>query len=348
MPMLRSQRRLRRDPRNRGSRKRKRRNLVKFIPEADSDFAFVASSYFSQPIMKDPKAFGLNDDDAARIAEAVRTFRLAFAKTYFRFSRNPKLVMEKDLAREKAEAIVRKYANIIRANPDVSQLNKWRLRLKKRPKKLGKRKCPRQAPQLQFIGTADGMVGGIGQGSGSGVHVLKYFDQGDDTVIVPSKVVFMNRRAKPDGAVRIELYFDMVPVGEPVPVHPGERGWPKYLRSYTRSPIEVEFPIPVNGPMLIVYWARWADSTGEVGRWSKTCVARVEGWTSNRAALPASEGSGAEAAMPQVRSDARYFIAERQVQERYMEQIAGLPLMQLEQMGEPLPVKEERRMLDAA
>jgi len=31
--------------------------------------------------------------------------------------------------------------------------------------------------------------------------------------------------------------------------------------------------------MLVVYWARWADATGEVSRFSETCVARVEGWS---------------------------------------------------------------------
>ena len=53
---------------------------------------------------------------------------------------------------------------------------------------------------------------------------------------------------------------------------------------YTRSPMEVEYPIP-SQPMLIVYWAKWADSTGNTSRCSKTCVARVEGWTSDAAAL---------------------------------------------------------------
>jgi hypothetical protein len=54
--------------------------------------------------------------------------------------------------------------------------------------------------------------------------------------------------------------------------------------------MEVQFPIP-SEPMLFVYWARWADSTGEVSRWSKPCVARVEGWTSSMPALP--EGGSA-------------------------------------------------------
>ena len=50
------------------------------------------------------------------------------------------------------------------------------------------------------------------------------------------------------------------------------------MRSFTTNPIRVEFPMPKE-PMLIVYWGRWADSTGEVGRWSETVIARVEGWT---------------------------------------------------------------------
>jgi hypothetical protein len=31
-------------------------------------------------------------------------------------------------------------------------------------------------------------------------------------------------------------------------------------------------------PMLVVYWARWADARGDVGPWSSTCEAGVEGW----------------------------------------------------------------------
>jgi hypothetical protein len=37
--------------------------------------------------------------------------------------------------------------------------------------------------------------------------------------------------------------------------------------------------------MLIVYWARWAGEQGNVGPFSTTCVARIEGW-GGRAATP--------------------------------------------------------------
>ncbi len=29
----------------------------------------------------------------------------------------------------------------------------------------------------------------------------------------------------------------------------------------------------------MVYWGRWADATGEIGRWSQTVTARVEAWS---------------------------------------------------------------------
>jgi hypothetical protein len=78
----------------------------------------------------------------------------------------------------------------------------------------------------------------------------------------------------------LELFVELVPVGAKVPVHPwqysGGRLW--YLRSYSTSRFEVEFPSIGDGtPMLVVYWGRWADSRGGVGPFSQTCVARVEG-----------------------------------------------------------------------
>lgn len=41
-----------------------------------------------------------------------------------------------------------------------------------------------------------------------------------------------------------------------------------------------------SSPMQVVYWARWADSSGNVGPFSKTVVADVEGWPTTRTSLP--------------------------------------------------------------
>lgn len=264
--------------RGRTPRKRKRRNLIKFIPEGDSDFAFVAECVFLDGLRPRPSAFGLTGEDVACIEEAVSAFRAALARCCRPLTRNAQAVYQKDAARAGAEEVVRRYANIIRANPDVSDADKRMLRLKVRPRRLGKRQCPKHPPRLQFLGSGDGQVGNVGTGSGSGIHVIRYCDGNDGVPVHASSEVGRVRRAKPDGAVRVELFFDLVPWGEAVGRHPAQRGWPKYLRSFTRSPMEVEFPIP-SQPMLVVYWARWADSTGQVSRWSEPCVARIEGWS---------------------------------------------------------------------
>ena len=85
-------------------------------------------------------------------------------------------------------------------------------------------------------------------------------------------------KAKAPGAVRVELFADLIPPDEPIPEYPGANhaGRPWYLRSYTRSPIKLVPPM-ARVPMRVVYWGRWADSTGNVGPFSATAVAWIEG-----------------------------------------------------------------------
>jgi hypothetical protein len=53
-------------------------------------------------------------------------------------------------------------------------------------------------------------------------------------------------------------------------------------------------PQPLRGvpatPMLVVYWARWADAKGATGRFCPTVTARVEGWGEART----GRGEGAD------------------------------------------------------
>src|SRR5206468_1628916 len=74
-----------------------------------------------------------------------------------------------------------------------------------------------------------------------------------------------------------------VPPEAPIPAHPGanlaSRPW--YLRSYTRSPIRIIPPL-ARMPMQVVYWGRWADSAGNVGPFSATAVAWIEGGSHHR------------------------------------------------------------------
>lgn len=237
----------------------------KFIPDGDSDFARNAWS-FAQVIVCDPARFHLSADDARRIETAVQAFRDALAKSLHRFTRSMQTTMRKDEARARAVAIVRKYGNLIRVNDEISATDKSMLRINERPKRLKKTRCPRTAPHLEFVGTT-GENGGLGH-----EHILKFCD----APLVGS------RRPRAPGATRLELFVELVPPGEPIPAHPrelsGGRLW--YLRSFTRSPMHVGFPVP-DRPMRVVYWARWADSTGNVGPFCATVVARLEGLESH-------------------------------------------------------------------
>lgn len=285
MPRLRSHRR---DHRARAGKSRKRRNLVKFIPEADSDFALTAHN-FMYIVRKDPAAVGLAPAQAQDVEEAVTEYRSALARSSNRLTRSQQTILRKDVAREKCEKVIRRCANIIRANPDVDEVTKKALRLKPRPARLRDRKCPQNPPMLRFVGSGDGVAQEAGIGNGSGVHVLEWW--ANSSRFVGDRETGKWRRARPDGAARLELFVELVPVGHAIPHHPAElMGRPWYLGSFTTSRMEVTYPIP-SEPMLVVYWGRWADARGRVGRFSKTCTARVEGWSQSRLALPTADES---------------------------------------------------------
>ena len=230
----------------------------KFIPEADGTFAMMARR-FAQGVVADPDLYHLSAEEAAEISEAVRRFREDLAVSLRKATRTPLTIMRKDESRRIAERAIRRVANRVRVDDSIDPADKARLGVRERPARLRRRRCPQRPPVLNYVGS---------KGMGTVMHVLR-FGEG----------LGSGRRAKPEGAARLELFVDLVPPGEPIPRHPAERtGRPWYLRSFTKDPIVVAPPTPQAGPALVVYWARWADATGEVGPFSETAVARVEGW----------------------------------------------------------------------
>jgi hypothetical protein len=241
----------------------------KFIPDRDIDFANMAR-IFARSIERHETHFNLSEHDLQIIDRAVTEFREKLGAATRPGTRTQYTIMEKDESRAKAEQVIRKYGRVIRADESISRSDKIALRMKERPAKLGSRTCPQTRPLLTFRGSCN--EGGLTGRK----HILRFGERlGNGT------------RAKPPGAARLELFMELVAEGEPIPKHPGElcggRAW--YLRSFTRSPMEVEFPMPAT-PMFVVYWARWADATGNVGPFSQTCVATVEGWSGRGAMLP--------------------------------------------------------------
>lgn len=252
-----------RQPRNALSHPFARRTTrdKKFIPDSDSDFAFMAK-HFAETLLAEPARYHVAPETAQEIAEAARAYRTSLAANMHRFTKSLKTAHEKSETRQRAERLIRDAANLIRANRQIDPLAKQLLKVKERSEKPKRRTCPQTPPEIAFVGrlpyasTADG------------THVIRFRDPFGPAT----------SKARPKGAVRLELFVDLVPPGEPIPEWPGERwgGRTWYLRSFTRSPIKVEYP-KCDEPMRVVYWACWADAAGERGPFSATLATRVEG-----------------------------------------------------------------------
>jgi hypothetical protein len=234
----------------------------KFIPDGDSDFACMAR-HFANVINRDPSRYLMAAEDAKAIAEAVVVYRDALAKNTQRFTKSRKTVTLKDEARRRAEQLIREAGNFIRTSSKIDSLAKQLANVNPRSEKLRKRSVPQTPPTLSF---PDNVV--PYSNTADGTHVIHFRDAfGKDS-----------SNAKPAGAHCMELYYDLVPPGEPIPRYPGERtgGHKLYLRSFTRSPLTIKYP-KCDQPMRIVYWGCWADATGEQGPFSQTLATKFVG-----------------------------------------------------------------------
>lgn len=250
----------------------------KFIPNSDSDFAQMARC-FAIHVVRNNDRFGLPLEQVEKMTAAVEAYRQALHKTLTPRTCGPMATQIKNAARAEAEKIIRAVANVLRASEALTDDHRVALNIPKRSKRLQRRSCPDVAPVLTFKGSTD-PYGSAARGAAK--HILEYGNDFDN---------FSN--AKPRGAVRLELFVGLVPpewaAARKIPVHPDQLGggplW--YVRSFTTSRFEVEFPRMADGSsMLVVYWGRWADARGGVGPFSKTCVARVEG---DQLALPGAQ-----------------------------------------------------------
>lgn len=240
----------------------------KLIPGSDSDFAAMARS-FANVIGQDPSRFEVSQADADALVAAEQAFREALVVASRPGSKSQLATRVKNDARAEAKQIISRIGQQIRMNTRISSAMKLSLTIKERPTRLKRQTCPMEPPRLQFSRVLHREVGSMP------MHELEF-----------SALNAGIRKTKPEGAVRIELFVDLVPPDEPIPTHPGGNhgGRPWYLRSYTRSPI-VLFPPMARVPMRVVYWARWADSTGNTGPFSATVAGWVEGGNISRPAV---------------------------------------------------------------
>lgn len=226
----------------------------KFIPNGDFDFAQMAEQ-FARVITHEPARFRVSEEELGAMNDAVGRYRQALQIARRGGTRSQVATAEKEAARGVAEKIIRRIAHALRHNETLTDADRIALGMRVRQGKPTVLRVPNEAPRLRFVRA-------IHNASAVPEHELQFSS--------------LNYKPKPDGAVRLELFVDLIAPDEKVPVCFGAaRGGsrPIYLRSYTKSPIRVMPPL-AKTPMRVVYWARWADSSGEVGPFSKT----VEGW----------------------------------------------------------------------
>lgn len=231
----------------------------KFIPNGDYPFRTRVLD-FAHTIARDPARFGLSDDDGAALVAAARRFEAALLKARAHATRSPVVTAEKNAAREDAKRLMERCLKRIRSNETIEPLALHELGLKPASDRRKRQACPQEPPRVRFVRALH-----VASGA-SPRHELSF------------GAINAMGKAKPAGAARLELFVDLVPPDEAIPSHPGANlgGRPWYLRSFTRSPIKVTPPM-ARVPMRVVYWARWADSTGDVGPFSATCVGWIEG-----------------------------------------------------------------------
>jgi hypothetical protein len=243
----------------------------KFIPNGDTDFVTMAEN-FSRQIASDPAKFYVDPQDAQELSAAVAKFRAAI-QARFAGGRSEAATRAKEDARLDAEKIVRRIGHLVRSNLKIDAATKILVGIHPRQpaSKMKVQPVPNEPPRLRFVRA-------LHEGSGATpMHELSFHS--------------LDWKAKPPGAVRLELFVALVPPEEKMPTHPGvsHGSWAWYLRSYTRSPIKLMPPI-ASVPMRVVYWGRWADSLGNVGPFSATAVAWIEGGTHRF--LPGGVGMG--------------------------------------------------------
>ncbi|MDQ3441873.1 MAG: hypothetical protein M3478_16140, partial [Planctomycetota bacterium] len=240
----------------------------KFIPDSDVEFANKARNFAAQ-VSEDPARYHLPEADAQAIAQAVAAFARAHSANAPRQTRSSATAIRKNTARAEAERLIRKAGNLIRVNEQISAGDKVNVGVREKPTKLRKRDCPQTRPVLRLV------AGKRGWEVHNNRHLIRFADS-----------TRAHSEAKPDGAARLELFVGVIPAGEMAPDAPSPRfgGHPMYLRSYSRSPIDVDYP-KFAGPVQVVYWGRWASATGETGPFSRTLAVPVDAFA-QQPALP--------------------------------------------------------------
>lgn len=208
-----------------------------YIPNRDADLD-TWSANFSTLITAAPATYGLVAGDAVAIAAVVLAFHTSYLIATAPSTRTPTSVAAKDAARVTMLGTVRPYAQRVANNAGVSAGNKIALGVNPRTNAP----TPIAAPTTYPVLSIDVAL--------NSSHVVRARDQ----LASPSV------KAKPFGAVLLELHGMVLPTGSPsisLPLMP-------VLGLLTKVPTLIAWS-PTNAGSTAIYAARWATRTGLYG-----------------------------------------------------------------------------------
>jgi hypothetical protein len=208
-----------------------------YIPNRDADLD-TWSANFSTLLTASPATYGLVAGDATAVAGVVAAWHTAYLAATAPSTRTPTSVAAKDAARVTMLATVRPYAQRIAANAGVTAGQKIAIGVSPRTNTP----TPIAAPVTYPVLSIDVAL--------NSSHVIRARDQ----LASPSV------KAKPFGAVLLELHGAILPSGSPsvtLPLLP-------VLALVTKVPTQVAWS-PTNAGSTAIYAARWATRTGLYG-----------------------------------------------------------------------------------
>lgn len=212
-------------------------STTSYIPARDTDFDAWAQN-FSTVIAASPATYGLLAGDAASITAAYTAWNAAYTLATNPATRTSPTIAAKDVQKASSLVVFRTYAQIIQNNAGVSDGAKSAAGLTVRATGRTPIPAPGTAPILGLVGVTPGVI------------TFNYKDTSTPTT-----------KAKPFGAIQLELWGDIPTTGSP------SQAAARFLGLYTKSPNAL-VPVTGNVGKTIGLWARWTTRRGLVGPWS--------------------------------------------------------------------------------
>ena len=221
--------------------------MADYIPHSEAALLNWATG-FSSGIAAMPEAYGLSAADAQCISQVVGAFAEAYRIAGAPLTRTKTNVVIKNAACRAMLPVLRRYAQRIKANPDVSAGLKADIHLRGKPDARATVPAPDTRPSLYVLSNE------------ANCHVLHYSDP-----TTPDST------RRPADAIGLQVFCH---VGSEAPADPLDA---RFLDFVSRQPYVVRSFKTEQVGKKAFYFARWQNATGATGPWSAVANRMIAG-----------------------------------------------------------------------